>query len=506
MSQTKITNWLVTQLAERLEVEPASVHIEKDFVDYGLSSLEAVNLSGELEKFLGLRLSPTLLWDYPNIKTLSEYLAKYDSNHKNQKLELFTENDNKEIAPEHYHFELDPKYIELQRKLQEIQSLGISNPFFIPQEGLVNDKTVVGGRELINYATYNYLGMCGEPLVSHTAKEAIDQYGTSAGASRLLSGEKPLHQQLEQEIANFIGAEASLVFVGGYTTNETTIGHLFGKNDLILYDTLSHNSIIKGCLLSGASLVNFPHNDWEALDKILSDRRNHYQKVLIVVEGIYSTDGDIPNLPKFIEIKKHHQAFLMVDEAHSIGVLGKNGGGIREYFEVNASDVDIWMGTLSKSFASCGGYIAGSKALIEYLKYTAPGFVYSVGISPPNAAAALAAIRLLKAQPERVQKLQENAKLFTVLAQEKELNIRKVQDSPVIPLIIGNSLQSVQLSHNLFQRGINVPFMVYPSVPKDEARLRFFITCQHTEEQIIFTIETLVEELSKINSHNNSFH
>ena len=504
MSPTKITNWLVTQLAERLEVKPANVNIEKDFVDYGLSSLEAVNLSGELEKFLGLRLSPTLLWDYPNIKTLSAHLAHYNSSNQNQKLESSAHNGNKEIAPEYYRFDLYPQYLEVQRQLKDIQSLGINNPFFIPQEGVVNDKTVVGDRELINYGTYNYLGMCGEPLVSQTAKEAIDKYGTSTGASRLLSGEKPLHQQLEQEIADLIGAEASIVFVGGYTTNETTIGHLFGKNDLILYDALSHNSIIQGCLLSGASIVNFPHNDWEALDKILSDRRPSYQRVLIVVEGIYSTDGDITNLPKFIEIKKHHQAFLMVDEAHSIGVLGTNGGGIREYFEINASDVDIWMGTLSKSFASCGGYIAGSKVLIEYLKYTAPGFVYSVGISPPNAAAALAAIRLLKAQPERVEKLQENAKLFISLAQEKGLNIRSIQDSPVIPLIIGNSLQSVQLSHNLFKRGINVPFMVYPSVPKDEARLRFFITCQHTEEQIIFTIETLVEELSKIHSNNNS--
>ena len=498
MSQTKITNWLVTQLAKRLEVEPAAIHLEKDFVDYGLNSLEAVNLSGELEKFLGLRFSPTLLWDYPNIKTLSAYLGNYNSSHKTQKLKPFTHNENKEISPEYYRFELYPQYLKLEEQLREIQSLGINNPFFIPQDGVVNDKTLVGDHELINYATYNYLGMCGDPLVSQAAQEAIDRYGTSTGASRLLSGEKPLHQQLEQEIADLIGAEASIVFIGGYTTNETTIGHLFGKKDLILYDALSHNSIIQGCLSSGASLVAFPHNDWEVVNKILSDRRHHYQRVLIVIEGIYSTDGDIPNLPKFIEIKKHQKAFLMVDEAHSIGVLGKNGGGIREYFEVNATDVDIWMGTLSKSFASCGGYIAGSKALIKYLKYTAPGFVYSVGISPPNAAAALAAIGLLKAQPERVKNLQENAKLFVSFAHERGLNIRMIQDSPVIPLIIGDSLRSVQLSHNLFSRGINVPFMIYPSVPKDEARLRFFITCQHTEEQIIFTIKTLIEELAKI--------
>ena len=188
----------------------------------------------------------------------------------------------------------------------------------------------------------------------------------------------------------------------------------------------------------------------------------------------------------------------MVDEAHSIGTIGKQGRGIGEFFGINPHDVDLWMGTLSKSFASCGGYIAGSHALVEYLKYTAPGFVFSVGMSPPNAAATLAAIRVLKAEPERVSRLQARAKLFLQLAQEKGLNTGMSKDSPVIPIIIGESLKSIQLSQNLFQRGINVPFMIYPSVPQHEARLRFFVTCNHTEEQIRFTVDTLAEEIAKL--------
>ncbi|WP_426559865.1 aminotransferase class I/II-fold pyridoxal phosphate-dependent enzyme [Dapis sp. BLCC M172] len=502
-----IKSWLVSQLAERLEVDTSEIDIERDFTDYGLNSIEVVNLSGELENLLGRRLPPTLLLDYPTIESLAEYLVEDTSEdtrpsiHKKleDEVEVSTSNpttETEEIPLEYYNFDLYPEYLQLQNKLADINSTGIGNPFFIPQERINNNTTVIGGRELVNYATYNYLGMCGDPVVSNAAKEAINHYGTSVSASRLLSGEKPLHQELEKEIADFIGVEDSILYVGGHATNVTTISHLFGQNDLILHDSLSHNSIFQGCLLSGATIIAFPHNDWEALDKLLRDRRHRYKRVLIAIEGVYSTDGDIPDLPKFIEIKKHYKTFLMVDEAHSIGTIGKHGRGISEYFGINPNNVDLWMGTLSKSFASCGGYIAGSKALVEYLKYTSPGFVYSVGISPPDTASVLAAIRLLRREPERVARLQEMSRLFLECARERGLNTGMSKDSPVIPIIVGESIKSVMLSQNLFKRGINVPFMFYPSVPHNAARLRFFITCNHTEEQIRFTIDALAEELS----------
>lgn len=405
---------------------------------------------------------------------------------------------NTEIPPEHYRFDLYPEYLKLKHLQQEIVALAGENPFFTPQEGLTNHLTTVQGRELINYATYNYLGMSGDPVVSQAAIDAIDRYGTSVSASRLLSGEKPIHRELETALAQLIGTEDCIVYVGGHATNVTTLGHLFGQNDLILHDALSHNSLLQGCLLSGATAIAFPHNDWDAADRILRDRRHRYRRVLIVIEGVYSTDGDIPNLPEFITVKQRHKAFLMVDEAHSIGVLGTHGRGIGEHFGVNPQDVDLWMGTLSKSFASCGGYIAGCHAVVEYLKYTAPGFVYSVGISPPNAASVLAAIRVLKAEPSRVSQLHQRSALFLELAIAAGLNTGTSHDSPVIPIIVGDSLKSVQLSRNLSQRGINVPFMIYPSVPQNGARLRFFVTCQHTEEQIRYTVETLAEEVAKL--------
>ena len=513
-----IQGWLIDKLAQILEIEANQIDVSQDFEEYGLDSAEAINLSGDLEDYLGCRLSPTLLWDYQNIEALAQYLAAsivVDSQlSADRNLEIISpdlaiapgksttetsERDyEQEIPSENYNFADFPEYKKLQAQQQQVASLGNGNPFFVPQETVVNDKTTVDGRELINFATYNYIGMCGDPTVSQAAKDATDLYGTSACASRLISGEKPLHRELEREIADLIGVEDSIIMVGGHATNVTTIGHLFGKNDLVIYDSLSHNSILQGCFLSGASLVAFAHNDPEALETILRDRRHRYQRVLIVIEGVYSTDGDIAELPKFIELKKRYKTFLMVDEAHSMGTIGKTGRGIGEYCEINPTDVDLWMGTLSKSFASCGGYIAGSNALVEYLKYTAPGFVFSVGMSPPNAAATLAAIRVMKNEPERVANLQARAKLFLELAREKGLNTGMSKDSPVIPIIVGDSLKSIQLSQNLFKRGINVPFMIYPSVPQHEARLRFFVTCNHTEAQIRLTIDTLAEELAKL--------
>ena len=506
-SATGITDWLITQLGERLDLPDSKIDIHKDFTEYGLNSIEAVNLSGNLENFLGRRLDPTLLWDYPNIHALTLYLANESERPQNLtavkevKMPHGTESPEEqleEIPEKYYRFDLFDEYHKLQGQLQHIQDLGLRNPYFNVQERVCNDTTTIGGRELINYSTYNYVGMSGDPLVSQAAKEAIERYGTSVSASRIASGEKPLHRQLESAVADFLGTEDSIAYIGGHSTNVSTIGHLFGKNDLIVHDSLSHNSIIQGCILSGATALSFPHNDYSALESILSDRRHRYNRVLIVLEGVYSTDGDIPDLPKFIELKKHYKTFLMVDEAHSIGVLGEHGRGIGELFVVNPADVDLWMGTFSKSFASCGGYIAGCKELVEYLKYTAPGFVYSVGMSPANTAAALASLQVLLAEPQRVARLQQQSKLFLDLARQRGLNTGMSHGSPVIPIIVGDTFKCIQLAQALFDRGINVQPLGAPIVPEGTARLRFFVTCTHTEEQIRSTVDILVQEWAKL--------
>lgn len=405
---------------------------------------------------------------------------------------------NVEIPAEYYTFKLLPEYVDLKKMLSQFEANGESNPYFKAHQGVNNDKTLIDGQELINFSSYNYIGMSGDPTVTKAAQDAIQRYGSSVSASRLISGEIPIHQELEQEIADLLGVEDSIVYIGGHSTNVTTIGHLFKAEDLIIHDSLIHDSAYQGAVLSGATCLVFPHNNWQALDRILQDERQKYKKVVILLEGAYSMDGDIPDLPKFIEVKKRHHALLMVDEAHSIGTIGKEGKGIGNYFEINRADVDLWMGTLSKSFASCGGYIAGCREIVEYLKYTAPGFVYSVGISPPNTASALASIRLLKAEPERVTRLHQTAKLFLELAQAEGLNTGDSKDTPIIPIIVGKSLPCIRLSQALVNRGINVMPMVYPSAPENGARLRFFLNCTHTEEQIRLTIKTVAEELNKI--------
>ena len=405
-----------------------------------------------------------------------------------------------EIPDEAYRFDCMPEYKRLKQTMDLLASTGVANPYFSVHERVTRDTTVIGGREVINFSSYNYLGMSGDPVVSQAAKEAIDRFGTSVSASRLVSGEKPVHRQLERAIADFLGVEDSIVFVGGHSTNETTIGHLVGPGDLILHDGLAHNSILQGAILSGARRRPFPHNDWQALDDILKEIRREYRRVLVAIEGVYSMDGDYPELPRFIEIKQRHKALLMVDEAHSIGTMGPQGRGIGEHFAVIRGDVDLWMGTLSKSFGSCGGYIAGCQALVEYLKYTAPGFVYSVGLSPSNAAAALASLNLLQAQPERVTRVQANARLFLELARQRGLNTGFSNNTPVVPVIIGNSLQALQLSRRLFQRGVNVQPILYPAVEEQAARLRFFVTAVHTEAQIRSTVEAVAEELAAIRS------
>ncbi|WP_204369203.1 aminotransferase class I/II-fold pyridoxal phosphate-dependent enzyme [Methylocucumis oryzae] len=304
---------------------------------------------------------------------LKDQLIRQALEHKLKQAEAETQDVNplalnSDIPENWYRFDQLPGFKQLQIIYKGGEQFGIASPFFRVHEGIAGATTRINGKEFINYASYNYLGLSGHPVVAEAAKRAIEQYGTSVSASRLVSGERPVHRQLEAEIATIYGVDDAVVMVSGHATNVTTIGYLFGANDLIIHDELIHNSSLVGAQLSGAKRISFAHNDYAALDKLLSQQRRHYQKVLIVLEGLYSMDGDYPNLPEFIAIKQKHKALLMVDEAHSFGVMGKRGFGIREQFNIDGKDVDIWMGTLSKTLAGCGGFIAGESALIEHLK------------------------------------------------------------------------------------------------------------------------------------------
>ncbi|AEH07970.1 MULTISPECIES: type I polyketide synthase [Protofrankia] len=389
-----------------------------------------------------------------------------------------------------------PEVVALRERHELGGRLGLRSPYFLLHEGNVRDRTVVAGRELVSFSTYNYLGLSGHSEVNAAVSESVDRYGSSVSAARILSGDRPPHRELEAELATLIGVEDCVVLVSGHATNVTTIGHLVGPDDLIVHDALAHDSILQGARLSGATRRPFPHNDVAALDGLLAQVRHRFRRVLIVVEGVYSMDGDIADLPELIQVRNRHGALLMVDEAHSIGVIGAAGGGVGEHFDVDRGGVDVWMGTLSKSLASCGGYVAGRRALVGYLRYTLPGFVYSAGLTPPNTAAALAALRVMRGEPARLARLRDNSALFLRLAREAGLNTGTSAGTPIIPCIVGDSIRSVQLANTLFERGISVNPIMYPAVEERLSRLRFFITSEHTPEQIAWTVETLAGELN----------
>ncbi|MEM8734560.1 MAG: aminotransferase class I/II-fold pyridoxal phosphate-dependent enzyme [Planctomycetota bacterium] len=472
-------------------------------LDLGLDSLERMQIAHSLEQTFDGRFPEHVLQEIETVREVAEAIAKHMGKKRIRRDMVPTEtglksNEGQAIQEEDYRFDQLPEYRRLKRTMTQFEMTGVPNPYFSVHEGTVRDTTRIAGQELVSFASYNYLGMSGDPVVTEAVVEAARQYGTSVSASRLVSGEKPLHGELECELSGLIGTEAAILMVGGHATNETTIGHLVGPGDLILHDSLSHNSIVQGAILSGARRRPFPHNDWQALESILSEVRASYRRILIIIEGVYSMDGDYPDLPRFIEVKEKYKSWLMVDEAHSIGTMGSTGRGIGEHFGIQGTDVDVWMGTLSKSFGSCGGYIAGSKELVELLKYTAPGFVFSVGLSPTNTAAALASLRLLKEDPARVQQLRERSQLFLSEAKRLGLNTGQSGDTPVVPVITGNSLHALLLSRKMFEAGINVQPILYPAVEESAARLRFFINSTHSEEQILSAARTAAEALREI--------
>ena len=476
----------------------ADVLPETPLAELGLDSLQRVELVAALEKRFGRTLPDAV---FSQSKTLGDLASAVHQHLLDHPVSDATSG---EILAEHFDVACFPEYLALKRHERMVLAVAERSPYFRVDQGDLSARpgtsglAHIDGRDVTNYCVYDYLAMSRDPIVIKETKGAIDRYGTGAGASRLVSGEKQIHRDLEQGIAEFLGVPAAVAFVSGHATNVTVIGHLMGPKDLVVHDMLAHNSILQGAKLSGATCRGFAHNNAAALDELLSGIRRGFRRVLIAIEGVYSMDGDFPDLARFVEVKNRHRAMLLVDEAHSLGTMGATGRGIGEHAGIARESVELWMGTLSKSLASCGGYIAGSAAMAEYLKYTAPGFVYSVGLSPPNAAAALAALTMLRAEPQRVARLQELSGLFLRLTRERGLNTGAAGGTPVIPIIIGSSVKSLLLSRALFERGINVQPILHPADPERGTRLRFFITTHHTEENIRSAVDAVAEELARL--------
>jgi glycine C-acetyltransferase len=377
----------------------------------------------------------------------------------------------------------------LEFVVQELEAL--------KQEGLfVNIRTlespqgawiVVDGRKVLNLCSNNYLGFCNDPALKEAAKRAIDEYGVGPGAVRTIAGTMKLHLELERKLAEFKGTEAVVSFQSGFCANLATIPALVGREDVIFSDELNHASIIDGCRLSRAEIIRYAHCDVDDLKAKLQEHRHKFRRALIVTDGVFSMDGDIAPLPEIVKLAREYDAFVMVDDAHGEGVLGKGGRGITDHFGLHG-EVDIEVGTLSKAFGVVGGYVAGSYELCEYLRQRGRPFLFSSAVTPADVAACIAAVDILLQSEDRVQRLWENACYFQNGLKSLGFDIGKTQ-TPITPVMLGEAPLAQEFSKRLFEEGIFAQAIGYPTVPRGAARIRVMISAVHAKEDLDFALE-----------------
>lgn len=342
------------------------------------------------------------------------------------------------------------------------------------------------GREMLMFASYSYLGLIGHPKINAAAMEAVETYGTGTHGVRMLAGTLSLHAALESTIARFKGTEDAVTFSSGYVTNLTAISTMVGRHDVVICDKLNHASIVDGCLLSGANMVRFRHNDMADLERCLMKADREAAK-LVVVDAVFSMDGDLIDLPRTVELCRKHGAWLMVDEAHSIGVLGKTGRGIEEHFGLEGV-IDLKMGTLSKTIPSVGGYLAGRADLIQMFKHASRAFIFSAALPPAQAAAAKAAFEVIMDEPERVEQLRRNAAQFINGLKARGFDTMRTETA-IVPVLCGTDERAFTMTQHCQRGDIFVLPVVSPAVPEGLARLRATVTAAHTPAEIDTALE-----------------
>src|SRR5512140_1590633 len=343
-------------------------------------------------------------------------------------------------------------------------------------------RLIVDGKDVLNFCSNNYLGLANHPKVVEAAKAATKKYGVGPAAVRSIAGTTDLHLELERRLARFKGVEDVITFQSGFTANLGTIAALVSKEDVIFSDRLNHASIIDGCRLSGARIVAYDHNDAAALDKAIMENAGTYRRALIVTDGVFSMDGDIAPLPALYEVASKHDILLMVDDAHGEGVLGRGGRGIVDHFNLHGK-VDIEVGTLSKAFGVVGGLVAGDKVIVEWLRQRGRPFLFSSAVTAPDAAACLAAIDLLEASTDLVDRLWDNARYFK--AEMKKLGFDTgLSETPITPVMLGEATLAQQFSRELFENGVFAMAIGFPTVPKGKARIRVMISAAHDRDDL----------------------
>jgi 8-amino-7-oxononanoate synthase len=349
-------------------------------------------------------------------------------------------------------------------------------------------RVLVNGREMGMFASYSYLGLVGHPRINAAAIEAVNRYGTGTHGVRSLAGSLTVHQELEEVIAEFKGAEAAITYSSGYATNLTVVSTLIGRGDYVISDKLNHASIVDGCLMSGATFLRFKHNDMEALESRLKQAQDG-GAILVIADSVFSMDGDIIDFPKTVELCRKYNAWLMIDEAHSIGVLGKTGRGIEEHFGMEGA-IDIKMGTLSKTIPSVGGYVAGSKELIEYLRHASRAYIFSAALPPAQAAAACEAFKVILDEPWRVEKLCANASQFISGLKQRGFDTM-LTETAIVPVLCGSDEAAFGMTRVSQEKDVFVLPVVSPAVPPGLARLRATVTTAHEPEEIEHAMEII---------------
>ena len=381
------------------------------------------------------------------------------------------------------------KLNEFNQRCEDIKNANLY--FYLRSiESIEEPYVIVNGRKMLMLASYSYLSLIGHPLINQYAIDAIKKYGTGTHGVRILAGTEKIHEELEETIASFKNREACVVFSSGYVTNLTSISTLFGRGDVVICDKLDHASIVDGCRLSGAAFLRFNHNDLKDLERKLQNTSNNRTRV-VIVDAVYSMDGDISPIPEILDLVRKYNALLMVDEAHSLGVLGKNGKGVEEYFGLN-NDIDILMGTLSKTIPSVGGYIAGSKILVNYLKHNARAFVFSAALPPAACGAAIASFKVIEKEKWRIEKLSKNINHFLDELKKAGFNTLNSQTA-IVPLIIGEEEKTLKVTRFMQDRDIFVLPVLHPAVPINTSRLRMNVTASMDKEHIDFVVDALKE-------------
>ncbi len=360
-------------------------------------------------------------------------------------------------------------------------------PYFVEIRDSSGTEIVIDGKPRVNLGSNNYLGLTHHPKVMEAARRAIEKYGTGCTGSRFLNGTLDLHVELERRLAEFVGKPAALVYSTGYQTNLGTIATLVGKDDVVIIDRLDHASIVDGCRLAFGETLRFRHNDMEDLERAL--QRAGDRGKLVVVDGVFSMEGDIVNLPGVVEMCERYGARIMVDDAHAMGVLGDTGAGTAEYFGLT-DRVDIIMATFSKSFASIGGFIASEFEVVDYLKHHARSLMFSASMPPPAVATVLAALDIIQSEPERRAQLWDNARFLLNGIRELGFNTGNTR-TPVIPVIIGDNILTFRFWKALFEEGVYTNPVIAPAVPEGTSRLRLSCMATHTKDQLAFALEKL---------------